>query len=90
MRIEIHFMRVYNTKFLLDYFFRYQSEMTLEELINSAVDDISIVLDAIDSYAEENGCDIEDVEEMFYNDSVEDIAERLGLQLKEEEEEEEE
>lgn len=90
MRIEIHFGRVYNTKFLLDYLFRYQSEMTLEELINSAVDDISIVLDAIDSYAEVNCCDIEDVEEMFYHDSVEDIAERLGLQLKEGEEEEEE
>ena len=86
MRIEIHFGRVYNTKFLLDYLFRYQSEMTLEELINSAVDDISIVLDAIDSYAEANCCDIEDVEEMFYHDSVEDIAERLGLQLKEGEE----
>ena len=86
MRIEIHFGRVYNTKFLLDYLFRYQSEMTLEELINSAVDDISIVLDAIDSYAEANYCDIEDVEEMFYHDSVEDIAERLGLQLKKGEE----
>lgn len=86
MRIEIHFMRVYNTKFLLDYFFRYQSEMTLEELINRAVDDISIVLDAIDSYAERTCCDIEDIEEMFYHDSVEEISREIGIQLKEGEE----
>lgn len=90
MRIEIHFMRVYNTKFLLNYFFRSQSEKTLDELINRAVDDISIVLGAIDSYAEQNNYDIDDIEEMFYNESVEDIAKEIGIELEEEEEEEDE
>lgn len=90
MRIEIDFGRVYNTKFLLNYFFRSQSEKTLDELINRAVDDISIVLGAIDSYAEQNNYDIDDIEEMFYEDSVEKIAKEIGIELKEEEEEEEE
>ena len=89
MRIEIDFARVYNTKSLLNYLFRSQSEETLVELINRSVDDISIVLGAIDSYAENNDFDIDDIEEMFHNDSVEEIAEQIGIEIEEEEEEEE-
>ena len=89
MRIEIDFTRVYNTKSLLNYFFRSQSEETLVELINRSVDDISIVLGAIDSYAENNDFDIDDIEEMFHNDSVEEIAEQIGIEIEEEEEDEE-
>lgn len=88
MRIEIDFASVYNTKSLLNYFFRSQSEETLVELINRSVDDISIVLGAIDSYAEDNDCDIDDIEEMFHNDSVEEIAKQICIEIEEEEEEE--
>ena len=86
MRIEISFSTIYFNHSLYDYFFRKQSQHTLENLIYTAKRDVPSVLNAIDRYAEDNGYDVDDIDEMFYHDSVEDIAERLGLQLKEGEE----
>ena len=90
MKIEISFKSLYSNYHLYNYFFREQSQHTLEDLIYFAKVDEHSVFGAIDSYAEQNDCDIDDIDEMFYEDSVEEIARNLSLELKEEEEEEEE
>ena len=87
MKIEISFKSLYSNCHLYNYFFREQSQHTLEDLICVAKVDTHSVFDAIDSYAEQNDYDVDDIEEMFYNDSVEDIARELGIELEEEEEE---
>ena len=87
MRLEISFKALYNHRAVFDYFFRGQSERTLEELISRADENIQSILDAVDRYADEHDYNVDDIDEMFYEDSVEEIAWELGLILKEEEEE---
>ena len=89
MRIEISFESLYFSSCLYNYFFREQSQYTLEDLIYFAKVDEQSVLGAIDSYAEQNDYDIDDIDEMFYEDSVEEIAKKIGIEINEEEEEEE-
>lgn len=88
MRIEISFKSLYFSKRLYYYFFCEQSRDTLEDLIYFSKVDTHSVLGAIDSYAERNDYDINDIDEMLYNESVEKIAKEIGIELKEEEEEE--
>lgn len=90
MRIEISFEALYISQRLYYYFFREQSRDTLEDLIYFSKVDMRSVFGAIDSYAEQNNYDIDDIEEMFYNESVEDIAKEIDIELEEEEEEEDE
>ena len=87
MKIDISFKDLYNNRAIIDYFFREQSDKTLSELISRSSEEISLVLDAIDVYAYIHGLDVDDIEEMFYNELVEYIAIELGIELKEEEEE---
>ena len=90
MRIEISFKSLYFSKRLYYYFFSEQSRDTLEDLIYFSKVDTHSVLGAIDSYAERNDYDINDIDEMLYNASVENIAKEIGIELKEDDEEEEE
>ena len=87
MKIDIDFYTLYVNKRILDFFFRQQSEDTLEELLNRARKETKFVLDNIDDYAFYNNLDADGIEEMFYNESVEWIARELGIELEEEEEE---
>ena len=89
MKIEISFESLYFNYHLYNYFFREQSQHTLEDLICVSKVDTRSVLDAIDSYVEQNDYDVGDIEEMFYEYSVEEIAKEIGIELKEEEEDEE-
>ena len=68
MKIDISFRSLYMNKAIFDYFFRWQSERTLEELISRADENIQSVLDAVDRYADEHDYNVEDVDEMFYED----------------------
>ena len=90
MKIEISFESLNFNYNLYNYFFREQSQHTLEDLICVAKVDTHSVFDAIDSYAEQNDYDIDDIDEMFYDESVEEIAKEIGIKLKEDDEEEEE
>lgn len=90
MRIEISFESLYFSQRLYYYFFREQSRDTLEDLIYFSKVNTHSVLGAIDYYAEQNDYDIDDIDEMFYNDSVEEIAHELGIELEDEEEDKEE
>lgn len=89
MRIEISFKSLYFSKRLYYYFFCEQSRDTLEDLIYFSKVDTHAVLGAIDYYAEQNDYDINDIDEMLYNESVENIAKKIGIELKEEEDYEE-
>lgn len=73
----------------MNFFFRTQSENTLNALLDRA-NDRKEAIETIDSYAEENYDDLDELEDLFYEDTVETIAELMGIELHEEEEEEEE
>ena len=90
MKINISFRGLYLRRSLFEYWFREQSEKTLDELINRSNKGFDFVLDTVERYANENNFDVDDIDEMFYHDSVEDIAKNLDIELKEEEEGEEE
>ena len=80
MKTDLTITQLYwNKNTLLNYFFRTQSEKTLENIIDR-VSDGETALDRMDDYFEECGMDLDDVEEMFYNDSADDIIKRIGLE----------
>ena len=60
----------------------------MDELIYRSKDGFDFVLDTVERYANENKLDVYDIDEMFYNESVDDIAKNLDIELKEEDEDE--
>ena len=93
MIIGISFESLYLSRPLYNYFFRKQSRDTLEELIRASKLDRHHLLELIDSYAAQNCYDIDDIDEILYDEVVEEIAKEIGIELKDsrsEEEEEEE
>jgi len=83
---SVYVSNIYWNKGLGSFFFREQSMKTLEELINRSTMSGDAVLSVLDEKTEEY--DIDDVEEQFYEMSVEDIAEVFGIELENEKEEE--
>jgi peptide subunit release factor 1 (eRF1) len=77
MKVEVAMSRVYNDSYLLNYFFRNQAKETFKELFDSVQEDSSAVLNAIENYSD----DLEEVEELFYNESIEELCEIFGLTL---------
>ncbi len=84
MLAEITFSQVWNNPSVRRFFFRDQSEETLQELADRAVD-WEAALDKIDNHSDY----LDEVEDMFYEDSVEELAEEFGIELYEDEEEDE-
>ena len=84
MKANVNFSQVYYNSSLMSFFFRTQAENTLEELLEKCTESNDEIFDAIENYSE----DLDEIEELFYNESLEDIAEELGLTIEEEEEEE--
>lgn len=83
--------QLYYNDSLMSFFFRDQAKRTLEELMTRASEPGSYVLDDVDDYANEQmDGDLDTLEEMFYEESVEDIAEVIGIELTKEDEEEDE
>lgn len=66
-----------------DFFFRDQALSTLEELVNHSTMSEQDTLDALDNATED--MDIDDVEEIFYSESVEYCANEFGIELEDEE-----
>lgn len=89
MKAEITFGQLYWNNSLMDFFFRQQSKNTLDELMKR-VDSPMQAIELIDSYVDANDIDADELDEIFYNDSIEDIAEKFGIKLNEESDEEEE
>ena len=79
MQAELTMRQVYANHSVLDFFFRTQSENTFNELFDSVEERSDEICDAIENYSD----DLDEIEEMFYNDSVEELAETFGLTLSE-------
>lgn len=90
MKAEITIDQVYYNETLFDFFFRKQSQRTLEELLERAKGENIETLDMIDEYADTMEITLDDIEEMFYHEGVEELAEEMGIEIEEDEEEDEE
>lgn len=89
MKAEITLEQVYWNKGLMDFFMRKQSRKTMEDLCDRAKIHTREVIDTIDSFFEDEGIEWEDLEEMFYDMSTEELAEDFGIELVDDEETEE-
>ena len=83
--------QLYYNGSLMNFFFRDQAVKTLETLIERAKESESVVLNAVEEYCDDymDG-DLDTLEETFYEESVEDIAGYVGVELESNEEEEDE
>lgn len=86
MKAEVTISNIYWNKGLSNFFFREQAYTTLEELVTRSTMSGQDTLDALDEATDD--MDIDDVEEMFYSESVEYCAEEFGIELEDEEDEE--
>ena len=87
MKAEITFNQLWDNPSVRSFFFREQSTKTLQELIDRANEYATDVCEAVENYAEMNGCDLDYIEDMFYEDSVEELAKEFGIELLDDEDE---
>ena len=80
MNVQIALSEIYYNYSLRNFFMREQAYNTLNELISKNGDEEE-VLNRIDEYADECGCDFDEIEEMLYSDDIEEIAETLGIEI---------
>ena len=85
MKAEVTFSELWQNESLMSFFFREQSIRTLEELLEKVADKWAAI-HVIEVHAEINNYSVDDVEEMFYEYSIEELAEEFGLQIENEEE----
>lgn len=86
MTAEVTMSQIWFNKSLSDFFFREQAYKTLEKLVERSTMSGPDTLDALDEATDD--MDIDDVEEMFYSESVECCAEEFGIELEDEEDKE--
>ena len=77
MRVEVTMSEVYSNYTLLSFFFRNQAKETFKELFESVQEDSSEVLNAIENYSD----NLDEIEELFYSESISDLCEIFGLTL---------
>ena len=85
MKAEITFSQLWENESLMSFFFREQSIRTLDELMEKVADKRAAI-NTIEVHAEINNYSVDDVEEMFYEYTVEELAEEFGLQIESEDE----
>lgn len=85
MKAELTIGQLYYNANIMNFFFRTQAKNTFNELVERCDESNDEIFNAIENYSD----DLDTIEEMLYNDSVEEIATELGLTITEEEEEEE-
>ena len=83
MKAEITFSQLWENESLMSFFFREQSIRTLDELMEKVADKMAAI-NAIEVHAEINDYSVDDVEEMFYEYSVEELADEFCLQIESE------
>ena len=86
MKAEVTFSELYWNESLMSFFFREQSIRTLDELMEKVADKMAAI-NAIEVHAEINDYSVDDVEEMFYEYSVEELADEFSLELESDDEE---
>ena len=86
MKAKVSISQIWLNKSLSDFFFREQAYNTLEELFaKSSYGDLQVI-EKLNEATED--MDLDDVEEMFYAESVEYCANEFGIELNDEEDEE--
>lgn len=85
MKADVTISNIYWNNGLKNFFFRAQSCKTLDELVNRSTMSGQDTLDALDDATDD--MDIDEVEEMFYSESVEFCADEFGIELEDEEDE---
>ena len=78
--------KLYYNPDVFAFFLRSQSEETFKELLRNVKETANIACDLIEDYCD----DLDTLEEMLYNDSIEELAEAFGLTLLETYEDEDE
>ena len=86
MKAEVTFSELYWNESLMSFFFREQSIRTLDELLEKVADKRAAI-NAIEVHAEINNYSVDDLEEMFYEYSIEELADEFGLELESDDEE---
>jgi len=81
MRTNVTLKQLYYNNSLLNYFFRTQAQDTFNELLDRAEDSVEDVLEQLSLHFED--MELDDVEEIFYNDQVQEIADTYGISLME-------
>lgn len=89
MKAEITFNELYWNHSLMGFYFRTQSENTLNELLDRAKDRKDAV-EKINDNAEWDYDDLDELEEDFYSCTVEELAEKFGIELEDGEDEDDE
>ena len=85
MKAEVTFSELYWNESLMRFFFRGQSIRTLDELMGKVADK-GDAINAIEVHAEINNYSVDDVEEMFYEYTVEELAREFDLELESDDE----
>jgi hypothetical protein len=77
MKVEVTMSEVYCNPSVLSFFFRNQAKDTFYELFKSTEEDYTEIFNAIENYSD----DLDEIEELFYSESIEDLCEIFGLTL---------
>ena len=80
MNVQIALSEIYYNYGLRNFLMREQAYNTLNELISKNGDE-DFVLNRIDEYADDFGCDFDEIEEMLYSDDIEKIAETFCIEI---------
>lgn len=78
MKVDLTLANCYYNKSLMNFFFRDQAKHTLIELLEMVEDDINQISNSAENYTD----DLDEIEELLYNESIEDIIEILNLSKK--------
>lgn len=84
MKAEVSISQVYYNHSLLNFFFRTQAENAFNELFESVQEDNREIFNAIENYSD----DLDEIEELFYNESIEELCKIFGLTFISEDEDE--
>ena len=82
MKADLTFSQLWANPSVLGFFFRSQSERTLFELHDKVAGYWSDAEEKIDDYADDWNLDVEQLEEMFYEESVEQLADDFEIELR--------
>jgi hypothetical protein len=82
MKVNLTISQLYYNVSILNFFFRTQAKNDFNKLFESVNESEQTVFEAIENYSD----DLDEIEELFYNDSIEEICEQLRLTLIEEDE----
>lgn len=90
MKVELTMKEIWHNHSLRHYLFRQQSIDTIEELIRRAAISEDLVLEVIEQAAFDADMTSDEVDELFYEESVKYIADDWNIELNDETESEEE